>query len=114
MLPELSLGECAEFWKPAGSELNAREIFDVLSVTGGVPRYLEEVDPGLSAEENVRRLCFRKEGVLFKDFDAIFNPLFGGDVTMRRRILSLAGRVAAGGRRIHLQNFHGSIIRIQQ
>jgi len=32
-----------------------------LSVTGGVPRYLEEVDPRVGAEENVRRLCFHAD-----------------------------------------------------
>ena len=37
VLTELSLRECAEFWRPAGEHLNAREIIDVLSVTGGVP-----------------------------------------------------------------------------
>ena len=89
VLPELTLTECAEFWKPAASSLNPREIFDVLSVTGGVPRYLEEIDPGVSPEENIRRLCFRKEGVLYKDFDAIFNSMFGDDVTVRRQILDL-------------------------
>ena len=30
----------------------------MLSVTGGIPRYLEEINPSLSAEENIRRLCF--------------------------------------------------------
>lgn len=89
VLTELTLAECAEFWRPTASELNAREIFDVLSVTGGVPRYLEEVDPGLSAEANIRRMCFNKEGVLFKDFDAIFHSMFGGDVAMRRKILEV-------------------------
>lgn len=54
-----------------------REIIDVLSVTGGVPRCLEEVDPGLNAEENIRRMCFLPSGELYKDFDAIFNSLFG-------------------------------------
>ena len=97
VLTELSLPECAEFWKPGAADLNPREIFDVLSVTGGVPRYLEEVDPGLSAEENVRRLCFRKEGVLFKDFDAIFHQMFGAAATERRRILELLADGPASG-----------------
>lgn len=30
----------------------ATDILDVLSVTGGVPRYLEEVNPALSAARN--------------------------------------------------------------
>ena len=87
VLTELSLRECAEFWRPASEHLNAREIIDILSVTGGVPRYLEEVDPGLSPEENIKRMCFRKEGELYKDFDAIFDPLFGTETMVKRDIL---------------------------
>ena len=87
VLTELTLSECAEFWRTARTRVNPREILDVLSVTGGVPRYLEEIDPGLTAEENVRRLCFLPSGELFKDFDAIFNPLFGTEVVLKRRIL---------------------------
>ena len=87
VLPELTLSECAEFWRGAKDRVSPREIFDVLSVTGGVPRYLEEVDPGLSAEENIRRMCFSTSGELYKDFDAIFSPLFGTETELKRRIL---------------------------
>ena len=87
VLPELSLAECAEFWGDAKDRVSSREIIDVLSVTGGVPRYLEEIDPGLDADENVRRMCFMPAGELYKDFDAIFNPMFGVDVELKKRIL---------------------------
>lgn len=97
VLRELSLPECAEFWKPGAARLQPREILDVLSVTGGVPRYLEEIDPGLPAGENIRRLCFRKEGVLYKDFDAIFHQLFGPAAAERRRILELLADGPASG-----------------
>ena len=100
VLTELSLSECAEFWKPTASELDAREILDVLSVTGGVPRYLEEVDPGLSAEENIRRLCFQKDGVLFKDFDAIFDPIFGSGTEVKRQMLEVLADGPATGAEI--------------
>lgn len=88
VLPELTLRECAEFWRCAKDRVMPREILDVLSVTGGVPRYLEEVDPGLSAEENIRRMCFSTSGELYKDFDAIFSPLFGTETELKRRILA--------------------------
>ena len=87
VLPELSLSECAEFWGDAKSRVSSREIVNVLSVTGGVPRYLEEVDSGLDADENVRRMCFMPAGELYNDFDAIFDPMFGVDVELKRRIL---------------------------
>ena len=87
VLTDLNLSDCSEFWNPVKEHLNAREIMDVLSVTGGVPRYLEEIDPGLTPEENIKRMCFRKEGELYKDFDAIFNPIFGDETIIKRKLL---------------------------
>ena len=97
VLPELTLHECAEFWRTAKDRVSPKEIFDVLSVTGGVPRYLEEIDPGLSAEENIKRMCFLTSGELYKDFDAIFSPLFGTETELKRRILeALSDRPFSG------------------
>lgn len=91
VLPELSLEECVQFWGAAANRVSPREIIDVLSVTGGVPRYLEEVDPGLDANENIRRMCFLKSGQLFLDFDSIFNPLFGDENEIKKKILMALG-----------------------
>ena len=91
VLPELSLDECVQFWGDAANRVSPREILDVLSVTGGVPRYLEEVDPGLDAAENIRRMCFMRSGQLFLDFDSIFNPLFGAENEIRKSILGALG-----------------------
>ncbi len=77
VLRELPLGQCARFWGDRLEDLSAKEILDVLSVTGGVPRYLEEVNPALSASENVRRMCFAPDGPLFKDFSSLFGEVFG-------------------------------------
>ena len=52
-----------------------------------MPRYLEEVDPGLSADENIKRMCFLKSGELYKDFDAIFDPIWGEGTVLKRKIL---------------------------
>ena len=46
-----------------------QDLLDILSITGGVPKYLEEVDPSIPAEENIRQLCFTREGILFRDFN---------------------------------------------
>ena len=89
VLPELPPRDCAPFWGAAAGRISPREILDVLAVSGGVPRYVEEIDPGISADENIRRMCFTKGGTLFEDFDAIFNPLFGPKAECRRRILRM-------------------------
>lgn len=72
---ELPPAECAKFWGGRADRIDPREIIDVLSVTGGVPRYLEEIDPALSALENAKRLCFLPNSVLREDFDDMFNDV---------------------------------------
>lgn len=73
---ELPLPDCNEFWKVQGDRISAFEKFKVLGVTGGVPKYLEEVIPTESAEKNINELCFRKEGLLFREYKQIFYDLF--------------------------------------
>lgn len=73
---ELPLHHCNMFWQGRAARISATEKLKILSITGGVPRYLEEINPTLSAEENIKRLCFYKEGILFNEFDRIFNDVF--------------------------------------
>lgn len=89
---ELPLADCAKFWGAAAQRIDAREIADVLSVTGGVPRYLEEIDPGTSAAENIRRMAFRANGLLRTDFDEMFTDV----VTRQPRLSGKALRALAG------------------
>jgi AAA+ ATPase superfamily predicted ATPase len=74
-LHELPLNVCNEFWKD--KHISAYEKFQVLSVTGGIPRYLELINPNKTAEQNLQLHCFNENGFLFKEFDRIFSDLFG-------------------------------------
>ena len=87
ILPELPLDEAVGFWKDVREQRTSREILDVLSVTGGVPRYLEEMDLALPADENIRRSFYRPEGYLYQDFAAIFDRVLGQKKERCRRIL---------------------------
>ena len=87
VVPELPLRECVKFWGRTAARTDVREIIDVLSVTGGVPRYLEEVNPKLSAEENIRRLAFLPNGVLREDFDEMFNDVVTSKPKFTARVL---------------------------
>ncbi len=75
-LDELSLPVCNLFWGKKAKLVSAYEKFKILSVTGGVPRYLEEIDPNKSAEENIFYLAFRRGGLLLEEFGRIFSDLF--------------------------------------
>lgn len=89
---ELPLRDCLKFWGAAADRLVPREILDVLSVTGGVPRYLEEIDPALSAVENIQNLCFSPKALLRDDFSKIFNSVFGQNAVVKQRILAALAR----------------------
>lgn len=75
-LEELTLEECNQFWPKAAGIIAAYEKLKVLSVTGGVPWYLEAMNPSLSAEQTIRKLCFTKRGLLVNEFTHIFNDIF--------------------------------------
>ncbi len=63
-LEELPLHEASKFW---GSKfIPSYEKFKILCVTGGVPRYLEEIQPKLTAEQNIKNLCFSQGGILVR------------------------------------------------
>lgn len=73
-LEEMPLFDANKFW---GKQLiSPYEKFKVLCVTGGIPRYLEEVHPQQTAEHNIKRLCFSKGGLLVDEFDKIFRDIF--------------------------------------
>src|SRR5207245_1538146 len=58
------------------TKISPYEKFKVLAVTGGIPKYLEEILPEHTAETNIQRLCFQPSGLLFREFDQIFSDLF--------------------------------------
>jgi len=93
ILEELPLFECNEFWNAEKERVSASYKLKVLSVIGGVPRYLEEILPNQSAETNIQKLCFRKEGFLFSEFERIFSDLFSRRSAVYKRIVE---RLAEG------------------
>ena len=92
-LKELSLHECTQLLGPHAERLSTGEIFDLFSITGGVPKYVEEIRAELTADENVRRLCFLPRSLLLREFDETFSAVLGRRTESRGRIL----RLLAGG-----------------
>ena len=97
VLDELPLGDCVRFWGRAAPRLAPSDLIDVLSVTGGVPRYLEEVDPALSADENIRTLCFSPKGMLVGEFEELFASAFGERALQKKAILRVLVSGAKSG-----------------
>jgi AAA+ ATPase superfamily predicted ATPase len=94
-LNELPLPQCNHFWFQQQNLVSSYEKFKILSVTGGIPRYLEEIDPTRTALENICSLCFEKEGFLFNEFEKIFSDLFSTSHEQYRKILQRLGEGTA-------------------
>lgn len=88
-LDELPINECLKFWGAQGENISIQDKLILLSVTGGIPRYLEEINPRQSAQQNIFRLCFDRDGILFSEFDQIFSDLFSKRNTLYKRIVTL-------------------------
>jgi uncharacterized protein len=95
ILQELSLRECNAMWDGRQQAIAAFEKFKILAVTGGVPKYLEEINLSLSAEENIRRLCFIRSGILFNEFEQIFSDLFSKKGALYKKIVTYLADGAA-------------------
>ena len=85
VVPELTLKDCARFWSGRSDRISVRDILDILSITGGVPRYLEEVNPSQSVDDNIRRMAFRPDSTLRRDFDEMFKDV----ITKRPRLVAM-------------------------
>ncbi len=79
-LAPLALHHCNAFWKDHERKKKQPipdiEKLRLLAITGGVPRYLEEINLNQSAEQNIARICFNSGGLLFREFDQIFHDIF--------------------------------------
>lgn len=88
-IQELSLLESVQMLKNQNVKESSYNYFKLLSVTGGVPRYLEEVQGGQTVESNIQNMCFSSSGILFDEFEYIFSDLFDRRKEFYRKIVLL-------------------------
>jgi uncharacterized protein len=86
-LEELPLYDCNTLLKHIGFNRSVLEKFYILSITGGIPWYIELINPAYSAIENIKRLCFEKDGALVDEFQFIFHDLYGRRGEFYQRIV---------------------------
>ncbi len=88
-LQELSLAESALFLKTKHVQRSVYDTYKLLAITGGVPWYLEQINPDLSIDDNIKKLCFEPDGLLVQEFDRIFYDLFVGEGPIYKKIVNL-------------------------
>jgi uncharacterized protein len=75
-LEPFTLQETEAYFSTKNIVLDRYQIIQLYMVMGGIPYYLDQVEAGKSAMQNVEDLCFRNDGKLRKEFSFIFASLF--------------------------------------
>jgi len=76
-LNPLPLNDANTLLEKLGFRGSTHEKFKILSVTGGIPWYLEQIQSHDSADQNIKRHCFTQGGILVDEYDRIFREMFG-------------------------------------
>ena len=75
-LEQFTLKETEEYLERRGFVWDRYTILQTYMITGGVPFYLNLLDPKLSLAQNVDELCFSKSGILRVEFNELYSALF--------------------------------------
>lgn len=70
------LGEVREFLHSKQIPWNEYQIVQTYMATGGIPFYLNALEKGQSAAQNINRLCFTEGGLLKTEFGNLYASLF--------------------------------------
>ena len=75
-LAPFNLFETEAFLKSLNIRLDRYQIVQLYMALGGIPHYLNEVEVGLSAAQNIERICFSPSGLLNNEFSRLYPALF--------------------------------------
>ncbi len=75
-LKPFNLNEAEQLLKNNKVNLSRYGILLIYMAMGGVPFYLEKIEPGESVGQALDRLCFEENGFLRSEFDNVFASLF--------------------------------------
>jgi AAA+ ATPase superfamily predicted ATPase len=97
LLP-FNLYETEQYLLSKKIKLNHYQLTQVYMCFGGVPHYLNEMKPGLSAAQNIENCCFKPGGLLYSEFDKLYVSLFDHSSVHKKIIQTLASRYSGFNR----------------
>lgn len=89
-LQPFTLRETSDYLGYRGIRLNEQQVLELYMVMGGIPFYLKSVEKGISAAQNINKICFQPEGTLLNEFDNLFSSLYDKADTHMEIIQALA------------------------
>jgi uncharacterized protein len=75
-LEAFNLQETEAYFAEKNIILDRYQIIQLYMTMGGIPYYLDQIESGKSAMQNIEDVCFREDGILRSEFSYIFSSLF--------------------------------------
>ena len=75
-LQPFTLKETQQFFESKKINLDLYQTLQIYMVMGGIPHYLENIEKGESAAQNINRICFTTNGLLQNEFQNLYAALF--------------------------------------
>jgi uncharacterized protein len=75
-LQSFTLAETEAYFQEKHIAFDRYQLLLLYMTTGGIPHYLDQVEGGKSAIQNIDDICFQPQGLLRTEFDNLYSALF--------------------------------------
>ncbi|MEZ4852499.1 MAG: ATP-binding protein [Bacteroidia bacterium] len=90
LLQPFSLAETEEYFQSRHLSFERYQIIQLYMTMGGIPHYLDQVEGGKTAIQNIDEICFSPLGLLRTEFDNLYSSLFTHPERYERIVNALA------------------------
>lgn len=76
LLQPFALSETEAYFRSRNISFDRYQILQLYMTMGGIPHYLDQVEGGRTAVQNINEICFHPQGLLRTEFDNLYSSLF--------------------------------------
>ena len=90
ILQPFSLSETEAYFQSRNISFDRYQLVQLYMTMGGIPHYLDQVEGGRTAIQNIDEICFHPQGLLRSEFDNLYSSLFTHPERYERIVRALA------------------------
>ena len=87
-----TLRECEEFFREEGFRMDKYDIVQAYMAFGGIPYYLSQFREDLSVVQNIDKLLFDRDSILYDEFDKLFSSQFANPDCLKSIVACIGSR----------------------
>lgn len=90
VLQPFMLSETEAYFESRNIAFDRYQIIQLYMTMGGIPHYLDQVEGGKTAVQNINEICFHPQGLLRTEFDNLYSSLFSNPERYENIVSALA------------------------